>query len=242
MKMVEANRPKPPLDVAVATAAADVNSSQPPQRRRQEQRARPQPRHTKTVHFEADVQEAAVAEPVATAASDAGSVTSLPDQFDRHVQQLFAFIGSALSARPDRCRGDDCSDDDYDDDELTDDANGSYCNRGYGYGYRYGRGGDDEDDDRRSVSDDETTRRRSRPRSRRKPVAAVAAASSFLYGTRTSFERDVDRGNPPFRHSHCKTTAGTCNRDFLKKVTDRVTSSTVVVRVVPYGRASVLQR
>lgn len=170
-----------------------------------------------------------------TEAADHGaSVSSLPDQFDRHVQQLFTFIGCALSAGRDRYRDgdDDYSDGDSDDSDDSDSDSGSdsvgyyaglrggsgFCDDGTGYCGGGGGGCGDDDDDRRSVSDNETVRRRSSHHLRSMAVPTVAAP--FACGGRTiSFERDVDRGDPPFRHMHCKTTAGTCNRVFLKKVT-----------------------
>lgn len=237
MKMVETNRPKPPLDVATA-ASADPNSSPTQQQQEHQQRRerqqqiiieqhRQQPsqlrphqsRHTKTVHFETDVLRDVGAADTATDCS--ASVSSLPDQFDRHVQQLFTFIGTALSGGHDRCcsddDSDDCSDDNDDDSDCVSDG---YCG-GCGGGNDGDNDDDDDDDDRRSVSDSETVRRRSTYRHRPAAVVApYAASSSFSRGARTiSFECDVDRGNTPFRHRHCKTTAGTCNRVFLKKVT-----------------------
>lgn len=158
----------------------------------------------------------------AAATANSVSITSLPDQFDRHVQQLFTFIGTALSAGRDRYFSD--HDEDSDSYSTDSDSDGD----GFDGGYYYGGCGGGDDDDRKSVSDDETVRRRSSsyyPCRRRLGAAAMAEhktnCSSYLYrSARTiSFECDVDRGNPPFRHTHCKKTAGTCNRVFLKKVT-----------------------
>lgn len=222
--MVESNRPKPPpLDVAIT--AANSNSSQQHQQRRQQQQQQHQQqqhqqhqRHTKTVHFETDV----FREVQETATCNSTSVTSLPDQFDRHVQQLFSFIGSALSAGRDHY----CTDGDNHD-SNSDDSDSDYDNDSDGEGYYFGGsfcGGCDKDDDRRSVSDNETARRRSsnhyHHHHHHRRTAGPTAESFFMQrGARTtSFERDVDRGNTPFRHMHCKTTAGTCNRVFLKKV------------------------
>lgn len=223
--MVETtNRPKRPSRGDHASSVPNPSRPQreddPPQRSLHP----PQKHAAKTVHFETDV---------VTDRRD-GSVgvtggSSLPDlQFDRHVQQLFAFIGSALSAGRDH----GCSDDDDDGDSGGGGDGGDSCNSdcyhlgddrdctGGFYGGAGCCGGDD--DDRRSVSDDETARRRSSLAENRPGPAAM----SLSRGARTlSFERDVDRGNLPFRHKHCKTTAGTCNRVFLKKVT------TVVVGV-----------
>lgn len=234
--MVESHRPKPPLDVAVAAADANFSQQQQQEQALQHQRRQlhlddrrlppPPPlpllqrpavlqRHTKTVHFETDLLLSDSAVTMAAAANSA-SVTSLPDQFDRQVQQLFTFIGTALSAGRDRY----FSDHDEDGDSYSTDSDS------YDGGYCYGGGGGGDDDDRRSVSDDETVRRSSSYYHCRRRLGAAAVAeptmfcSSYFYrGSRTiSFECDVDRGNPPFRHKHCKKTAGTCNRVFLKKV------------------------
>lgn len=208
MKMVEKNRPKPPLDVV----AADTNPSQ--QQHHQ--------RHTKTVHFETDVvrDDAGTVAATVQAVTDNGvSVTSLPDQFDRHVQQLFTFIGSALSAGRNRYCSDDDDDSVCDGNSDSDFGDGGYYAGGGGFcGSDFCGGGGGDEDDRKSVSDDETVRRKSS--NRHHGQHRRSAAPAFSYGARTiSFERDVDRGNPPFRHMHCKTTAGTCNSVFLKKVT-----------------------
>lgn len=231
MKMVETNRPKPPLNVATETTV-DTNLSR--RRRQQQQRQQQQQqlqnhlqRHTKTVHFETDVRRdagTAVAVTMQTTTDNGASVTSLPDQFDRHVQQLFTFIGSALSAGHDRyCSDDDDDDDnnDEDDDSVCDSdsdfSDGSYYGGGFCGGEFCDGGGDN--DDRRSVSDNETARRKSSNRRRHDQHRRSAGPTFSCVARATSFERDVDKGNPPFRHMHCKTTAGTCNSVFLKKVT-----------------------
>lgn len=225
--MVETNRPKPPLDVAIA--AADTTSTlrlQPQQNQQQQQRPQQLPpqqlahRASKTVHFETDFVASA-----ADVTTNRASVTSLPDQFDKYVQQMFTFFGSALSVRHGYNDNNDnrhfCSDDNDDDNDSEDFKSDSISDDG-AYYYRrggfYGDGGfdGDDDEDKRSVSDNETARRKSSHHHHCK----TSAATPFSYGARTiSFERDVGKGNSPFRHMHCKTTAGTCNKVFLEKVT-----------------------
>lgn len=237
MKMVETNRPKPLLDVA--TTVVDTTSSQQLQQR-QPHRPLQQlaQRHNKTVHFETDVTS------IAKATTNSVIVPSLPDQFDKHVQQMFTFFGSALSVRHDHLCNDDedddntdndhlCSDDDYhncsgdddNDEDVSDDINSDSVSEDDAYYYErggfYGDGGfdGDDDEDKRSVSDNETVRRKSSHHRHCRTLATMP----FMYGVRAiSFERDIGKGNLPFMHTHCKTTAGTCNKVFLEKVTATV--------------------
>lgn len=241
MKMVETNRPKPPAPPPPEGVATDRPDAECQHRHRQQQSQQqrclqqllPPQRHTKTVHFETDVFRDGGDDDGCCDDDDSGgggggggSVSSLPDQFDRHVQQLFAFIGSALSAGRCSDEDDDDEDDEHagcceggDDDDDCSDSHSDYV----GDDHFYGGGFCGDEDDRRSVSDDETVRRRwsssyMQQQQHRRPLSRGARA--------VSFERDVDRGNPPpFRHIHCKTSAGTCNRVFLKKVTTTAVTS-----------------
>lgn len=110
-----------------------------------------------------------------------GSVQSLPDQFERNVEQLFSFIGSVLSA--------------WDAGESSDSAK----------------------------SDSALLQSRAYHESnhRKKHSAERRSTSVINYLLKEDIETNgIPVGSPVFKHNHWKTTPGTCNASFLRKVTE----------------------
>lgn len=160
-------------------------------------------RRHKTVHFtESPVNEFATRNDDRRSASccrddGRGSVVSLPDEFDNHVQQLFTFIGTVLSAWD--------TSSDHDDEGTCKTTTTSTTSVSI------------------SVNRTATTTTTRGATSASQSTARIKKRQRdvlhfLLYSSQSKLNIDENVGCQIYRHRHWKIASGTCNALFLKKV------------------------
>lgn len=123
-----------------------------------------------------------------------GSVVSLPDEFDNHVQQLFTFIGSVLSS---------WDNSDNEDSEIACQTTTTSTSVSISVNRTA------TTTTSRNASSLYTARNRKRQRD---------VLHFLLYSSQSKFNIDENVGCHIYRHRHWKMASGTCNALFLKKV------------------------
>lgn len=124
-----------------------------------------------------------------------GSVVSLPDEFDNHVQQLFTFIGSVLSSR------------DYSDHEEERIACKTTTTSSTSVSISVNRSSTT------TISRNAPSANPARMKKRQRDVLHF-----LLYSNQSKFNVDENIGCHVYKHRHWKMGSGTCNALFLKKV------------------------
>lgn len=125
-----------------------------------------------------------------------GSVVSLPDEFDNHVQQLFTFIGSVLSSR------------DYSDPEEERIACKTTTTSSTSVSISVNRSSTTT-----FSRNAPATANPARIKKRQRDVLHF-----LLYSSQSKFNVDENIGCHVYKHRHWKMASGTCNALFLKKV------------------------